>query len=273
MSLFENIVSEMCLLLEDVEITSINDAISNLHPALIRYDDGEDDAKTGIRKIYPIAYGISTAGNPVVSAYQESGDSKRGVPKWKFFKKANITYWNTQEEETFNPEELYGFNKDGDARMDTVYNIAPVGQGKQYTKQSGEELTPIKPGPILKKDIEGSVEKKDNEKYTANDAVNDILRNISQKNIDNNKESEYNKIPDKINAPETTPVMKNDIKVQDIPVGNTEPEKTTLPVNEPVMKGDIKPVDDEPELTKSFNDMLKRMGNVGNKDEEDKEEI
>lgn len=265
----------MRLLLEDADITSVNNAITNLHPATIQYNDGESDAKTGSRKIYPVAYGISTAGNPVVRAYQESGDSKRGAPNWKFFKLANITSWKTDEEETFNPQELVGFNKDGDDQMQTCYNIAPIGQGKQYTKQAGEKQTAIKPGPIVKKDIPGSEEYKDNEKYTAYNAVNDILNGIAPKNIDKGEESAYidNKVS-KVNAPkETAPVLKSDLKVQNIPVGNNEPKQATPATNEPVTKADIEKTQEEPELTKNYKDMLSRMNNLNKDEQEDKEEI
>lgn len=277
MTLFENILSEMRLLTEDADITSVNNAITNLHPAIIQYNDGESDAKTGQRRIYPVAYGISTAGNPVVRAYQESGDSKRGVPKWKFFKLANITSWKTDEDDTFNPEELVGFNKNGDDQMETLYNIAPIGQGKQYTKPEGEKPSAIKPGPIDKKDIVGSDEYKDNERYTANDAVNDILKGVAGKSVDKGEESAYNDNEgDKINAPkETAPVMKNDIEVQNVPAGenNEDNKQVNAQSDEPIMKSDIEPESDEPEITKSFKDMMGRMNGLEKDEKEDKEEI
>lgn len=264
----------MRLLLEDADITSVNNAIRNLHPAKIRYDDGEEDAKTGLRTIYPVAYGISTAGNPVVRAYQPNGDSKRGVPNWKFFKLANITSWDTDESTTFNPEELVGFNSKGDAQIQTLYNIAPIGNGKQYTRQEGETATAIKPGPITKKDVPGS-EEYDNEKYTAINAVDDVLKGVSEKNIDNNQETAYNdRNVSSVNAQkETRPVFKSDLRVQNIPVGNNEPEQKTEPAsNEPIMKNDIEDNENKPEFVKNYNDMLDRMNNINN-DEEDKEEV
>jgi len=278
MNLFESILSEMHLLLEDADITSVNNAIRGLHPATIRYDDGESDAKTGERKIFPVAYGISTAGNPVVRAYQENGDSKRGIPNWKFFKLANITSWNTNEEETFDPEKLVGFNKNGDEQMQTLYNIAPIGIGKQYTKQEGEKTTAaIKPGPIEKKDIPGSDEYKDNEKYTANNAVNDILRGVSEKNVDKKPETSYNdKDGDRVNAPEETkPVLKSDLETQETlnAVKTEKPnQNSTEPTNEPIMKSNIE-TKKEPEITKSYNDMMQRMNNLNKDEQEDKEEI
>lgn len=273
MSLFKNILSEMYLLLEDADITSVNNAISNLHPAKIRYNDGEPDAKTGMRTIYPVAYGISTAGNPVVRAYQPEGDTKRGVPKWKFFKLANITYWNTEENNTFDPQELIGFNSKGDAQIKTLYNIAPIGNGKQYTKQPGEKMTAIKPGPITKQDVDVS-----SEKYSADNAVNDILSGLGQKNIDNLNAKTDIENGNKIYAPkETAPITKSDIKVQDIPVNNsvtTNNVTQNVSTDGPISKDDIEPEEngvDNP-LKKAYDDMLGRMDNL-NKDKEEKEEV
>lgn len=280
MSLFENILSEMCLLLEDADVNSINDAISNLHPAKIRYNDGENDAKTGERIIYPVAYGISTAGNPVIRAYQPNGDSKRGVPNWKFFKRANITSWDTLDNETFDANDVVGFNPSGDAQIETLYNIAPIGNGKQYTKQPGEPQTAIKPGPITKKDIPGSeeYEKVNNDRYTAQNAVDDILRGVQSKNIDNKAGNNYTDTGDKINAPEeTAPIKKSDLKVQDIPIANNGPQNNgndVPPGNEPIKKSDIEGGNNNP-ISSTYNDMMKRMDNLrrDNKEEDTEEGI
>ena len=115
MNLFEEIVNETSLLTEGVSSDNIVKAISGLHPAWISYNDTKGGGGKGRRIIYPIAYGLTKSGNPVVRAFQPSGSSKRGLttppnnrkyPKWKYFRLDRITFWRTVNSREFNPEDL-----------------------------------------------------------------------------------------------------------------------------------------------------------------------
>ena len=95
-SLFESIVKSAFILNEDAQIDSINSAISGMHPAIITYNSNDNEASgKGRRVIYPVAYGISTAGNPVVRAFQKQGSSKKGAPNWKLFRLDRVKMWRT----------------------------------------------------------------------------------------------------------------------------------------------------------------------------------
>ena len=85
---------------ESVSGEEVLDAIHNKKYVRIKYDDGKPAMKgvdkgnpKGSRVILPMAYGTTKAGNPVVRAFQWNGNSRRGAPKWKFFRLDRITSW------------------------------------------------------------------------------------------------------------------------------------------------------------------------------------
>ena len=115
--------SILAVLLEDVQQNEIVDAVAKRHEAVIRYDDGAD----GERLIKPVAYGLSTSGNPVVRAYQESGSTKTGNKEWKEFLVDKLISWETRKDTTF--DEPPGYNPNGDLGMQTVYVASNFGEG------------------------------------------------------------------------------------------------------------------------------------------------
>ena len=140
MNLFEEIVLESSLLTEGISVDSITNAINGLHPTWITYDDTKGGGGKARRLIYPVAYGLTSAGNPVVRAFQPQGSSKRGLttppndreyPKWKYFRVDRIKFWRTVNSNTYNTDELVGFNEEGDKSMSEVYVIAPIGNAKK----------------------------------------------------------------------------------------------------------------------------------------------
>lgn len=297
MTLFEEIIKEALLITEDVNITSVNDAIKGLHPAWIKYDDETAGAKTGKRIIYPVAYGLTKAGNPVVRAFQPQGASKRGVPKWKFFRLDRIKSgsWRTVNSRTFNPGELTGFNDAGDGSMSVVFTISPIGNAKKLYNQptTNKEPEVEKPAekdnrtffdkiglkPISKKEIEKSGigtsttgTQPNNNAYTADNAIDDILKNIGGKSIDNVRQNDYLKTDtdSKMMGKDTEPVAKTDIKEPTLstPATNDSTKDNNPGVtannNEPVYKNDI---------TTKFSDLTTRMNNVQNDDDETEELI
>ena len=149
MTLFEEIVSEV--LVEDVQVGKINDAIMRSYEVKINYQSETDDA-SGERIIQPVAYGLSKAGKPVIRAYQPFGDTQTSVPAWKLFLVSGIQTWKPLFKRIFNkPPE--GFNPNGDKSMSTVYRIAKFWGNSE--KDATKQPEPIKAdGPVKKSDIQ-----------------------------------------------------------------------------------------------------------------------
>lgn len=178
MELFEEIVNESELLTESVSVNSVVDAILGMHPAWITYDDSKGGGGKARRSIYPIAYGLTSAGNPVVRAFQPIGSSKRGLttppnnreyPKWKYFRLDRIKFWRTVNSKTYDIEDMEGYedgiiNTEGDNSMSQVYVVAPFGNAKNIkrketqnpeTQQTPETTTTsFEPRPITKDEVE-----------------------------------------------------------------------------------------------------------------------
>lgn len=137
MTLFEEIVLDSGLLLESAQSSEITDAILNFRPARIKYRTKGQNYRTGARLIYPVAFGVTTSGYPVVRAFQEKGESTTSVPAWKFFRVDRIISWKTLTKTAdgkdyhFDPEVLSGLNKNGDKGMVEIYAICPIGKAKK----------------------------------------------------------------------------------------------------------------------------------------------
>ena len=294
MSLFEEILIESSLLTEGVSVDSITNAINGLHPAWITYDDTKGGGGKARRLIYPVAYGTTTAGNPVVRAFQPQGSSKRGLttppndrefPKWKYFRVDRIKFWRTVTSKNYNTDELVGFNEDGDKSMSEVYVIAPIGNAKsiqrkdiQTRRESGETPTKsFEPRPITKDEVE-NVNTSTNvqptkKKFTLQNTIDSIIGFIknsgkkSQKNLENKPEETNINTGDTINAPDTKPVSKQEVGDS---VNDGEQIKNNTPKtnDEPVSKEEVENAGGENVdlkesiLSKSFNDMMKRMNNL-----------
>ena len=280
MSLLREILEEAFLLREDASVDAINNAVNNMHPVHIIYN-GPSGAGNGDRVIYPVAYGISTAGNPVVRAFQPQGSTSSEVPAWKFFRIDRIKKWENDNSTTFNPEELNGFNEDGDEQIETLYAIAPIGNVKPQEMPKKEPKKPEEPEkiltghPVRKGEVDNGGADKNTEKqyYSANDAVRDVLQTSNpkigqtqDKNIDKVAGQDYNS---KETQPvrDAVPVTKTDI---DGPGAETEPtdRNPDLYGNDgPVMKTDLEPKQDT--LATSFKDMTGRMNGLYNDEEEE----
>lgn len=303
MSLFEEIIVESDLLTESVSVDSISNAINGLHPAWITYDDKKGGGGKARRLIYPVAYGLTKAGNPVVRAFQPQGSSKRGLttppnnreyPKWKFFRVDRIKFWRTVNSNTYNSEELVGFNEEGDNSMSTVYTIAPIGNAKniqrnnvQTSNDTGKTTNvSFEPKPITKDEVENidvsPTVQPDKKRYTAKNAIDSIInfiknggknlnngiKKIFNKNLENKPENSNINTGDTINAPDTTPVTKQEIgtSVYDNAENNQQQSQTIKPNDEPIYKNEIENSGEEDlkesVLSKSFNDMINRMNNL-----------
>ena len=276
MSLFREILAESFLLREDASVDAINNAVNNMHPVRIDYN-GPSGAGNGEREIYPVAYGISTAGNPVVRAFQPQGSTSSEVPAWKFFRLDRIKSWDNDNSRTFNPEELNGFNENGDEQIETLYAISPIGNARpEKQPEKPEEPEKILTGhPVRKGEVDNGGADKNTERqyYTANDAVRDILQTSNpkigqtqDKNIDKVAGQDYNS---KETQPvrDAVPVTKTDID----PDATNEPSERNPDLygnDGPVMKDDLAPETGNT-LTNSFNDLTNRMNSLYNDEEEE----
>ena len=77
------------LLKEGLSSDEVLDAIRNKYYVRISYDDdmpSNGGNPKGSRVIQPMAIGTTKKGYPVIRAFQVSGNSRRGAPKWKFFR-------------------------------------------------------------------------------------------------------------------------------------------------------------------------------------------
>lgn len=280
MSLLREILEEAFLLREDASVDAINNAVNNMHPVRITYN-GPSGTGTGERVIYPVAYGLSTAGNPVVRAFQPQGDTSTSVPAWKFFRIDRIKSWENDNSTTFNPAELNGFNEDGDEQIETLYAISPIGNVKPQQTPEKQPEKPEEPEkiltghPVRKSEVDNGGADKNTEKqyYSANDAVQDVLKTSNPK-IGQKQNKSIDKIAGQdYNSKETqpvrdaVPVTKTDI---DGPGAETEPtdRNEDLYGNDgPVMKTDLEPKRDT--LAGGFKDMTDRMNGLYNDEEEE----
>lgn len=280
MSLLREILEEAFLLREDASVDAINNAVNNMHPVHIIYN-GPSGAGNGDRVIYPVAYGISTAGNPVVRAFQPQGSTSSEVPAWKFFRIDRIKKWENDNSTTFNPEELNGFNENGDEQIETLYAIAPIGNVKPEPIQKKEPEKPEEPEkivtghPVRKGEVDNGGADKNTEKqyYSANDAVRDVLQTSNpkigqtqDKNIDKVAGQDYNS---KETQPvrDAVPVTKTDIDGLDAETEPTDRNPDLYGNDGPVMKTDLEPKQDT--LATSFKDMTDRMNGLYNDEEEE----
>lgn len=110
------------LLKESASVENVVRAMDNHNKVIINYHSKGENKNTGSRIIEPVAYGLTSAGNPVIRAFQPFGDTTTKTPGWKFFRLDRISYW----EETnvsfgkipdYNEDEL---NADGDKTMSVV---------------------------------------------------------------------------------------------------------------------------------------------------------
>lgn len=109
------------ILSEGVSNDEINNAINNHKYVVVNYE-GTDGTHNGNRMIQPVAFGCTSAGHPVIRAFERFGDTKTSVPKWKYLRVDRISSWKETDKTFDEPAEL--FNPNGDKTMSIVYNIA-----------------------------------------------------------------------------------------------------------------------------------------------------
>lgn len=113
---------EKILLNESASVENVTNAMDNHSMVIINYHSDGKDNNTGSRVIVPFAYGLTSAGNPVLRAFQPYGDTTTVAPGWKLFRLDRISYWE-ETSRRFNeiPDPKYGdVNTSGDDTMAVV---------------------------------------------------------------------------------------------------------------------------------------------------------
>ena len=171
-------ILEKLLLRESASPEQICKAIDNHSYVIINYhSDGKDD-NTGSRIIMPVAYGLSTASNPVVRAYQPMGDTTSILNKWKLFRLDRISYWEEtkkQFEKNDLPQNaLQQFNNDGDESMKIVNKL--ISFNNQLDATNGVNV-----GPKTKEKVDVTINNQ------APQTDGEKLISLGRKNINNQK--------------------------------------------------------------------------------------
>lgn len=183
MDYIKKLIKEALLIEGVANVSDVNDAINNLTQVEIRYLSKGENVATGRRIIYPVAYGLTKSGNPVVRAFEPYGDTTSKVPAWKFFRLDRIKNWRPLKK-TFKGIKLDGFNENGDETMSVVYNIANITGKPSKFNIPKQNDGPITKGDISKKEREKEIDSllKHGEKYGSEEIVNDLMRYIPQGN-------------------------------------------------------------------------------------------
>lgn len=280
-SLFEEIVNKSLLneITQDRE-KDIKDAINNVLRVRISYNDKKGGKGKNERYILPVAFGLTKSGKKAIRAYQTAGSSKRGltnppnprkIPKWKLFLMDNIYSWANGKKSFREYRDALinlGLNTHGDKSMTTIFAITPFADDDVQVAKDTDTITN---GPVTKSDVAPTA-KLQNKNTT--DTEKFIPAEKSRENsVDYPQKNDY--FSNKVEAPKTEPVKKQDIAPAETPNGNEaeqnpqmEPAKT-----EPVTKSAIETGNssDVENVKNQFNDMMNRMNNLYN-DEDEKEE-
>lgn len=248
---------------------AINTAIDNHWSAVIRYNTKGEGKHLMSRVIFPVAFGLTKAGNPVVRAYQTSSqDTTTKAPAWKFFRVDRILGWKNLKDTVVDTRKLEGFNSSGDMTMSKVFNISTLGRVKKVkkvadgTKPAEISYTPITKDSIKTNALDTTVTPQTQSRMTADDVVNDILNNMdnAEKNstpIDNNTESSYsskeNDNVSRMRNDDTEPIQKSDIENN-----GTKNDKSKENDNAARMHSDDKPYM-KSDFVNDYKSMLNRM--------------
>lgn len=176
MEYIKKLIQEALLMEGVASVEDVNNAINNLTQVEIRYLTNGKTIATGRRIIYPVAYGLTKSGNPVIRAFEPYGDTSSKVPAWKFFRLDRIKNWRPLKK-SYKGEKLEGFNENGDETMSVVYNIANI-----KGRPSNIMFPKIGKTPLTKDDVlqQSSDTLRKGEKYGSEDVVKDLMRFVPQ---------------------------------------------------------------------------------------------
>lgn len=257
------------------EITSqaenrIKDAINNVLRVRIVYNDKKPNVISSTRGyatryILPVAFGLTKSGKKVVRAYQTFGSTKRGAPKWKLFLVDNIVSWNNGKKSFKDYKNALinlGLNLDGDKHMTTIYAITPFANDDVQISTYDDKITPE---PIDKSEINQTVANipAKNTSVDVNNLSSPKQNNI--KNIDNDKNIHF---INKVESPITKPFYKADIeKDSNMPTQPMDGTNDNVEDKTEIEEPNSTDTNDIENIKNNFNDMMSRMDNVYNNDE------
>ena len=227
MNLFEEIVTKF--LLNEIDSSRDADIISAIEGAKrvrIGYDDEQGGKGKNLRYIWPVAYGRhKTTGNLVVRAFQKNGSTKRGVPSWKLFRTDRIYSWDNGKRSYINDpyytavfkSGMYGeFNPDGDGSMamGEIYALSPLAD---KSVELAPDTNPVGKGPVIKQEVEPAAATNAAQKAEPKEPTTPEPEKLSPKTIDKTGEDNYFK--NKVEAPASEPVKKQDVVSPQEPSG------------------------------------------------------
>lgn len=312
MALFKDIVKE-CGILSEMRAENDNriiDAINKVVRVRMTYNDKKNDRVwtydhkelvgpekgKNERYILPVAYGLTKSGKKAIRAYETAGSTRRGAPHWKLFLVDNIVSWSNGKKSFIEYKDQLinmGLNTQGDKGLTTLYAITPIANGNiQVAKDSSN----IKQTPIDKNTVQPTTQSQNPQTTDKNNFTS--AQSQRQTSIDNSQSVNY--LKDKIEAPETSPVTKQQVSPEqnfrhnlrgingqfvkspynfasekpqfDINSDewNREYEKASQSIKDsPITKDELTNTEDN-QLATSFKDMTDRMDNL-NKDEDEEE--
>lgn len=189
------------LIKEEVSNDEVLDAIDNKYHVRIRYDDGLGDGGNnpkGSRIIQPVALGTTKKGYPVVRAFQINGNSRRGAPKWKFFRLDRVTSWRPMRNKKFfaPPDPSYGeYNRVGDRTMGTFIDNAKFDDIDNPLVRARAERYGIMNAPkVSSKNVQGPIVANQQWKknvFTSQPNSKKYAEYASNVNKSSNKDSDY----------------------------------------------------------------------------------
>lgn len=278
MSIFKEIVNEALLTeISQNREDDIKKAINNVLRVRISYNDKKGGKGKNERYILPVAFGLTKSGKKAIRAYQTAGSSKRGLttppnnrkfPKWKLFLMDNIYSWSNGKKSFKEYKDALirqGLNTQGDKGMTTLYAITPFADSDVEVAKDSQQ---IKSTPVTKMDVAPTADSQNRE---TTDAKTFEPAKVSRGQVDNTKQSNY--FDNKVEAPDTEPITKTQVSGQEEnPQQSNQPEKLDAPETKPVEKTDINNADEKEKVKADFNNLMDRMDNLYNDDEEENED-
>ena len=241
---------ESKLLKESASIENVMCAMDNHSKVIINYHTKGDNKNTGSRIIEPVAYGLTSAGNPVIRAYQPYGDTTTKTPGWKFFRLDRISYWEETgvkfgEIPDFNMDEL---NKDGDNTMSVViktYNSTIQNDTSSYVNN----------GPKTKEKL--LMQTQGDNALSLGKRNLELMKNGIKIDLDNNRKSN-NSFNMYTNKTQTTP--KSGPRIPD---QSYKPQPQPQNISGSSEKGDINPIELQKnrEQVYNYNDYSHQLDN------------
>lgn len=238
------------LLEEEVQQNVLINAIKKRHEVSFIYDSGDGDPRGKAERItvQPVAYGLTTAGNPCFRAYQVNGSSESGekgerpVPGWRLFLLSKVKNNSWQDSgKVFNMPPMY--NENGDKTMYQVLVKADfAGAANRYERGGLKKYNTNRRATNLEKNPFYDFEKQVNRPQIAPDYV---LKNIKNSETDA-KERERQWAMAKGNLSSVADMAKQ----KDF--GNDQQIQTT----EPQLKGRREQVVSTPNKPNDYNNAL-----------------